>query len=58
MKCGKKGHFAKCCQTKGAGKFAKSRKVSKQPQRIQRSDEWSESENEGSKKVTKTDISR
>ena len=27
MKCGKKGHFAKCCQTKGAGNLAKSRKV-------------------------------
>ena len=48
MKCGKKGHFAKCCQTKGAGNFAKSRKVAKPPQRIQRIDEWSDSENEGS----------
>ena len=35
MKCGKKGHFAKCCQTKGPGNFAKSRKVAKPPQRIQ-----------------------
>ena len=43
MKCDKKGHFAKCCQTKGAGAFAKSRKVAKPPQRIQRIDEWSES---------------
>ena len=35
MECGKKGHFAKCCQTKGAGNFAKSRKVIKAPaQRI------------------------
>ena len=41
----KKGHFAKCCQTKGAGNFAKSRKIAKPPQRI---DEWSDSENEGS----------
>ena len=48
MKCGKKGHLAKCCQTKGAGNFAKSRKVAKPPQRIQRVDEWSDSENEGS----------
>ena len=44
----KKGHFAKCCQTKGAGNFAKSRKVARPPQRIQRIDEWSDSENEGS----------
>ena len=44
MKCGKKGHFAKCCQTKGAGNFAKSRKVIKAPaQRIQRIDEWQDS---------------
>ena len=44
MKCGKKGHFAKCCQTKGAGNFAKSRKVNKAPaQRIQRTDEWEDS---------------
>ena len=43
MKCGKKGHFARCCQTRGAGTFAKSRKVAKPPQRIQRLDEWSES---------------
>ena len=48
MKCGKKGHFAKCCRTKGAGNFAKSRKVAKQSQRIQRIDEWSESGNGGS----------
>ena len=48
MKSGKKGHFAKCCQTKGAGNFAKSRKVAKPPPRIQRIDEWSDSENEGS----------
>ena len=41
MKCGKKGHFAKCCQTRGAGNFAKSRKVTKAPaQSIQRIDEW------------------
>ena len=45
MKCEKKAHFAKCCQTKGAGKF---RKVAKKPQRVQRIDEWSESENKGS----------
>ena len=44
----KKGHFAKCCQTKGAGNFAKIRKVAKSPQRIQRIDEWSDNENEGS----------
>ena len=44
MKCGKKGHFAKCCQTKGAGNFAKSRKVIKTPaQSIQRIDEWEDS---------------
>ena len=49
MKCGKKGHFAKCCQTRGAGSFTKSRNVAKPPsQRIQRIDEWSESEYEGS----------
>ena len=42
----KKGTFCqKCCQTKGAGNFAKSRKVAKPIQRI---DEWSDSENEGS----------
>ena len=35
MKCGKKGQFARCCQTKGAGTFAKSCKVAKPPQRIQ-----------------------
>ena len=40
MKCGKKDHFAKCCQTKGAGNAAQSRKVVKAPaQRIQRIDE-------------------
>ena len=44
MKCGKKGHFAKCCQTTGAGNFAKSRKVTKAPaQNIQRIDEWEDS---------------
>ena len=44
MKCGKKGHFAKCCQTRGAGNFSKSRKIIKPPpQRIQRIDEWEES---------------
>ena len=43
MKCGKKGHFAKYYQTKGAGNFAESRKVMKPPQKIQRIDEWSES---------------
>ena len=43
MKCGKKGHFTRCCQTKGAGMFGKSRKVAKNPQRIQRIDDWSES---------------
>ena len=42
----KKGHFAKCCQTKGAGNFARSRKLAKPPQRIQRIEEWSSSENE------------
>ena len=46
IRCGKKGHFAKCCQTKGAGKFAKSRKVIKAPPpRIQRIDEWDSSSN-------------
>ena len=44
MKCGKNGHFAKCCQTRGAGTFAKSRKVAKPPQRIQRIDESSQGE--------------
>ena len=48
MKCGQKGHFAKCCHTKGAGNFAKSRRVAKPPQRIQQIDEWSDSQNEGS----------
>ena len=44
MKCCKKGHFAKCSQTKSAGNFAKSRKVIKAPaQRIQRIDEWEDS---------------
>ena len=44
MKCGKKGHFAKCCLTRGAGNFAKSRKVTKAPaQSIQRIDEWEDS---------------
>ena len=46
MKCGKKGHFAKCCQTKGAGRFAKIRKVARAPQRIQRIDEWNDSSND------------
>ena len=46
MKCGKKGRFAKCCQTKAAGIFAKSRKVAKPLQRIQKTDEWSENTNE------------
>ena len=46
IKCGKKGHFAKCCQTNGAGIFAKSRKVIKAPPpRIQRIDEWDSSSN-------------
>ena len=37
-------HFAKCCQIRGAGNFAKSRKVIKAPaQRIQRIDEWEDS---------------
>ena len=44
MKCGKKGHFAKCCQARGAGNFAKSRKVTTAPaQSIQRIDEWEDS---------------
>ena len=44
IKCRKKGHFAKCCQPEGAGKFTKSRKVIKAPaQRIQRIDEWENS---------------
>ena len=44
MKCGKKGHFAKYCQTRGAGNFAKNRKITKPPQqRIQRIGEWEES---------------
>ena len=44
MKCGKKGHFAKCCQTRGAGNFTKSRKGTKAPgQSIQRIDEWEDS---------------
>ena len=44
MKCGKKGHFAKCCQTRGAGKFTRSRKGTKAPgQSIQRIDEWEDS---------------
>ena len=41
MNCGKKGHFAKCCQTRGAGNLAKSRNVTKAPaQSIQRIHEW------------------
>ena len=60
MKCGKKGHFAKCCQTRGAGNFAKSRKITKpSSQRIQRIDEWEESSSgsaiEGDKIVLKID---
>ena len=44
MKCGKKGHFAKCCQTRDAGNFAKNRKVTKAPaQSIQTIDEWEDS---------------
>ena len=44
MKCGKKRYFAKCCQTRDAGNFAKSRKVTKAPaQSIQRLDEWEDS---------------
>ena len=43
LKCEKKGHFAMCCQTRGAGTFAKNRKLAKPPQRIQRIDEWDES---------------
>ena len=44
MKCGRKGHFTKCCQTKGAGNFAKSKKTIKAPaQRIRRKDEWEDS---------------
>ena len=40
----KKGHFAKCCKTKGAGNFAKSRKDTKSPQQhIQRIDDRDES---------------
>ena len=47
MKCGKKGNFAKLCQTKGAGNFAKSRKVMRPPQQqIQRIDEWDETSND------------
>ena len=44
MKCGKKGHFAKFCQSKSAGVFAKSRNVTKATaQRNQRIDEWEDS---------------
>ena len=47
MKCRKKGHFSKCCQTKGAGNFAKSSKVIKPPaDRMQRINEWEESSND------------
>ena len=46
MKYGKKGQFAKCCQTKGAGSFAENWKVARKPQRIQRIDEWDDSSNE------------
>ena len=46
MKCGKKGHFAKNCQSRGAGTSAKSRKVAKPPRRLQRIDEWDESSND------------
>ena len=59
-KCGKKGHLAESCQTKGAGNFAKSRKVIKAPaQRIHRIDEWEDSSSgsvvEGDKIVLTTD---
>ena len=55
MKCGKKGHFAKCCQTKGTGNFAKSRKVMRPPQQqIQRIDEWDESSKDPSIELKKT----
>ena len=43
MKFGKKDHFAKCCQTKGAGSFVKNWKVARAPQKIQRIDEWDDS---------------
>ena len=46
MKCGKKGHFAKYCQSRGAGTSAKSRKVAKPPRRLQRIDERDESSND------------
>ena len=47
MKCGKKGHFAKCCQTEGANNFAKSRKVMRPPQQqFQRIDDCDESSND------------
>ena len=45
MKCEKKGHFAKCCQTKSSN-FAKSRKVAEAPQRIQKIDGWDETSEE------------
>ena len=44
MKCGKKGHFAKCCRTKGTEIFAKSRRVIKaRAQRIKKIDEREDS---------------
>ena len=40
----KKGHFAKCCQTKALKSPPRSRKVIKAPaQRIQRIEEWVDS---------------
>ena len=44
MKSGRKSHFAKCCQTKGAGNFAESTKGIRAPaQKIQKLDEWEDS---------------
>ena len=34
MKCGKKGHFAKCCQTRGAGNFAKTEKLQNRQHKV------------------------
>ena len=42
----RKRHFAKCCQTKGAGSFAKNQKVARALQKIQRIDEWFDSSND------------
>ena len=40
----RKSQFSKCCQTKGAGNFAKSRKVIKSPQQhIQEIGQWESS---------------